>query len=87
MQIFFFDKGERIDEFVEIYNETMQNHNADEYYFFEKKYFEFIKTQMKENLLFGYAEYEGKIVSASIFFLMRNICIIICQERFSSTET
>lgn len=64
----FFDKGEKIDEFVEIYNETMQNHNADEYYFFEKKYFEFIKTQMKENVLFGYAEYEGKIVSASIFF-------------------
>lgn len=64
----FFDKGENIDKFIEIYNETMQNHNADEYYFFEHDYFEFIRTQMKENVLFAYADYEGKIVSASIFF-------------------
>lgn len=62
------DHGERIADFIKIYNETMKNHNADEYYYFDSSYFEFIKSQMRENTIFFYALYDEKIVSASIFF-------------------
>jgi lipid II:glycine glycyltransferase (peptidoglycan interpeptide bridge formation enzyme) len=62
------DHGERLDEFIKVYEQTMQSHNASEYYYFQRQYFEFIRDKMKENIIFFYADYEGKVISASIFF-------------------
>ncbi|MGN0141599.1 MAG: lipid II:glycine glycyltransferase FemX [Roseburia sp.] len=62
------DHGERLDEFIEIYEKTMQKHHAAEYYYFEKQYFEYLRDYMKENVIFFYAVYQEKTISASIFF-------------------
>lgn len=62
------DKGERIAEFIDIYNKTMQKHDADDYYYFEPAYFDYIKDKLYKNMFILYALYEGKVISASIFF-------------------
>lgn len=61
------DHGERINEFMEIYKQTMDMRLADEYYYFEKEYFQYLINNFKDNIIFFYAEYQGKIISASIF--------------------
>lgn len=63
-----YDNGERLDEFEYIYNKTMEMHHADKYYSFQPKYFQYLKERMKKNMIFFYAEYEGNIISSSIFF-------------------
>ena len=62
------DKGERVEEFKKIYDSTMKNNNAEEYYYFEKEYFDYLIHEMNQNLIFFYALYQGLAVSASIFF-------------------
>lgn len=62
------DKGENIDTFIEIYKRTMEQNQADEYYYFAREYFEYILDKMHENTIIFYAFYDEKIISASIFF-------------------
>lgn len=62
------DKGENIDTFIDIYNSTMDGHNAEGYYYFEKKYYEFLIENMKDNIEFFYSYLDGKIIGTSIFF-------------------
>lgn len=64
----FKDHGEHLEEFMEIYNATMKKNNAEDYYYFGRDYFEYIRDNMKDNIIFFYAVYEEKIISASIFF-------------------
>ncbi|MBR1598330.1 MAG: GNAT family N-acetyltransferase [Lachnospiraceae bacterium] len=66
------DQGERLDEFIAIYEETMKHRNAEEYYYFDRSYFDYIIQYMKEYIRFYYAEYQGRIISASIFFYNSN---------------
>lgn len=61
------DKGENLDDFLEIYNITMSYRHADEYYFFEKEYFEYMIKNMKENIIFFHAKKNGIIVSSAMF--------------------
>lgn len=63
----FWDRGEHLDEFLEIYTATMDNHHATDYYYFERTYFEYLIKQMEGHLVFFYAVYEGQIISTSIF--------------------
>lgn len=62
------DRGERIEEFMKIYHQTMEHRVADEYYFFERSYFEYIIRNMGDHMILFYAVYGEKIISASIFF-------------------
>lgn len=62
------DKGEKIDDFIEIYNKTMNKNKASQYYYFEKEYFDYLVNNMKENIIFFYALYDGKPISTSIYF-------------------
>ncbi len=62
------DCGEHLEEFMEIYEATMKNRHAADYYFFDKSYFDFLRNDMSDNTIFFYAVYDGKIISASIFF-------------------
>ncbi|MCI9174002.1 MAG: peptidoglycan bridge formation glycyltransferase FemA/FemB family protein [Lachnospiraceae bacterium] len=62
------DKGERIREFQKIYEATMRNNEAEDYYYFEREYFEYLNHHMKEYIIYFYAVYQGMPVSASIFF-------------------
>lgn len=52
--------------FVKIYNGTMDKDNADKYYYFESGFYESIIRDLKQNATIFYAEYENKIIAASI---------------------
>ncbi len=55
---------ELIAEFEKIYNQRMDSLNASDYYFFDKKFFEYIFEKLDENIELFYAVYEGKIIAA-----------------------
>ena len=69
----FQDKGERLDDFLRIYEHTMQMHEADEYYTFGRDYFEYLIEHMYENINFFYALYENQVISASMFLFNKEI--------------
>lgn len=54
------------DEFIKIYNATMDKDNAEEYYYFKKEFYESIHVDLKDNYEMFWAEYEGKIIAMSI---------------------
>ena len=64
---------ERLDDFISIYNETMQRNDALEYYFFPDSYYgELIKSLGQKIKLFV-AEKDGELISASLFLLTDKI--------------
>ncbi len=62
------DHGERVEEFIKIYEATMKNNGAEDYYYFENQYFDYLIQQMQPYQVFFYAWYQGMPISASIFF-------------------
>ena len=54
------------DEFIKIYNGTMDKDNADKYYYFGKDFYDSILNDLKSEAQIFYAELEGKIIAASI---------------------
>ena len=61
------DKGERISEFIKLYNITMQMHAAEEMYYFETEYYESVIREFKNNIEVFYACLDGNIIGSSIF--------------------
>lgn len=70
--VIYHDKGEYIDEFIRIYNTTMKRDNARSFYFFPKKYYEYMKHNMSEETEYFYAFKDGKMIAASLFFYNEN---------------
>lgn len=68
----FCDNGEYLDAFIDIYNSTMDQKKAQEYYYFSRDYYYFLRDNMKENVIFFYAVYEKRVIGASIFFFNEN---------------
>lgn len=62
------DKGENIEQFISIYNSTMDAHEAQDYYYFDKDYFKYLIDNIHDNIIIFYAHYNEKIISAAIFF-------------------
>ncbi len=63
----FLGKGQSlIDEFIPLYNATMDRDNATSYYYFNKEFYSCIRDDLKQNSLFFYAVYEGKIIAMAI---------------------
>lgn len=63
-----YDSGENIDEFIKIYESTMKNNHAETYYYFERKYYDYILDEMASNTIIFYSYFEESIISAAIFF-------------------
>lgn len=59
---------EEYDAFLELYRQTMGKHNADEYYTFDTRYFDYLRDNLGRHTFLMYAELEGKPISAAIFF-------------------
>lgn len=57
---------ELLELFMDIYNQTMDKDNAEEYYYFKNEYYECILNDLKENATIFYAELNGKVIAASI---------------------
>jgi hypothetical protein len=63
-----------IEEFKDIYNHTMERNNASEYYLFNKEFYDSTVQNLDGNGRIFAAEYEGRIVSASIILLSTICC-------------
>jgi hypothetical protein len=57
---------ELMDQFMEIYNATMQKDNAEEYYYFKRPFYESIDHDLHDNYELFYAMYEGRPIAMSI---------------------
>jgi lipid II:glycine glycyltransferase (peptidoglycan interpeptide bridge formation enzyme) len=54
-------------EFYEMYCETMRQHDAEDYYTFSEKYFEFMSGSLNDNAALFYAMLDGNPVGGSVF--------------------
>ena len=61
------DFGENMNEFIKIYEETMKFHNASNYYYFGREYFDYLIKKFSKNIVVFYGMYKSKIISAAIF--------------------
>lgn len=62
-----YGKGpELFDQFIPIYNATMDRDNASSYYYFSKQFYASIDQFLNDNYLIFYAEYKGQIIAISI---------------------
>jgi len=66
-------KFEFLDEFLEIYHGTMKKNNANKYYFFPKKFFEFIRTNFNNNYVLFASKVNNKIVSVELAIYDKDI--------------
>ena len=68
----FSDSGEHLEDFIRIYNATMERNQAEDYYYFKRDYFEYLQRELKHNMVYFYAVWEQKIISAAMFFYNEN---------------
>lgn len=54
------------DRFIEIYNATMDKDNAEEYYYFQRPFYESIHKDLHDNYELFYAKLDEKIIAMSI---------------------
>ena len=59
-------------DFIRIYNATMEKDNADAYYYFGEDFYKSIHEDLYDNYEMFYATYEGKIISMSIIIFANN---------------
>lgn len=64
---------EYFDDFSRIYFDTMKNLSATEYYFFSNQYLFSMKSAKDFKVIIILAEYEGKVIAASMFVLSKYI--------------
>ena len=56
-------------EFVSIYEKTMNHDDADDYYYFSEEFYDSILTDLKDHAVIYYAQYEEKVIAASIMLM------------------
>ncbi|MEI3421512.1 MAG: peptidoglycan bridge formation glycyltransferase FemA/FemB family protein [Butyricimonas faecihominis] len=71
---------ELFQDFMCIYNATMDRDNAEEYYYFNREFYRSIYEDLSGHYEIFYATYAGQIIAMSIFCLPTSKCIIICRE-------
>lgn len=62
-----------LDEFINIYNSTMDRNEAAEYYYFEVEYFNNIINNFKENVVLVKAIYDEKTIASGLYFIFNKI--------------
>lgn len=60
------------DLFREMYDQTMRNVNAEDFYFFPAGYYDRFKETFGDNLILCFAMYEGKPISGSMFMFSKD---------------
>lgn len=66
VEIFWGRDPKLFDKFITLYNATMDKDNAEDYYYFDKDFYDSILSDLKNNSLMFYAMYENKIIAMSI---------------------
>jgi hypothetical protein len=62
-----------LDNFITMYNETMDHAMASSYYYFSKEYFLKCKDLIRDSIKLFIAEKNGAVISAAMFFLSNGI--------------
>jgi len=70
------------EDFINLYNLTMDKVGASKDYYFGKKYFYLLKRKLGKYLKLFIAKYEGKIISAALF----SLCNYIVQYHLSGSD-
>ena len=66
-------EGKTIDEFLNIYYQTMDSNDAKKDYYFTKEFFNILNT-MKDNIVYFNVLYKGKIISTELVIYCNNNC-------------
>lgn len=72
VEIFHGKNWSLFEEFIRIYNATMEDNHADSYYFFDKEFYASIHNDLNDNYEMFYAVYREKIISMSIIIYANN---------------
>lgn len=67
LQVYWARDIDLIDDFMEVYNATMDKDNAETYYYFQKEFYESILMDLKQHALWFYAKKDSEIASIAIF--------------------
>lgn len=65
-------KEEKLNEFIKIYEETMDRDNAEEYYYFKKEYYDCLFNDLKDETVIFNSELDRKMLSNCIIFKTNN---------------
>jgi len=74
LQIIIENNLDHLDDFLHIYDETMDRNNADSYYYFGRKYFEDIASLLPYNFMYFHVVKNGKVVSTEL---------VLCSEDYA----
>ena len=66
VEIYWGRSPELIDEFIPLYNTTMNKDDATDYYYFKKEFYKSVLEDLRYNSLIFYALYDQKIISMSM---------------------
>jgi hypothetical protein len=67
---FFYEENlNHIDDFLTIYKRTLKRNNANNFYYFEAKFFQEIKKNLSDKFVFYYAVVDNKIISCELVLL------------------
>lgn len=72
VEIYWGRNSELMDEFIDIYNNTMNKVKAKKYYYFNEDFYNSILNDLKYNFLIFYAVYEEKNIAMSIILFSNN---------------
>lgn len=62
-----------IESFIDIYNTTMERHNAGQFYYFNREYFYAMKDKFQDDILTISVKFEDEIIAMGLYFLSGDI--------------
>jgi len=73
LRIEFDEKGHRLEEFLKLYDLTMERTGADKYYYFSKDFFEHL-NQLEEGSVFVHVLYEDQVIASTLTLFDKENC-------------
>ncbi|WP_245844500.1 GNAT family N-acetyltransferase [Salinicoccus kekensis] len=71
---FHIDRGfKNVEPFIDIYNLTMERHNATQFYYFNREYFYALKDKFGDDLMTISVKFEDKIIAMGLYFLSGDV--------------
>ncbi|UJF26175.1 GNAT family N-acetyltransferase [Planococcus sp. 107-1] len=72
IKIYWGRNSQLIENFIEMYNATMEKDNAKDYYYFKEDFYASVLEDLRYNSMIFYAVYEEKIISMSMILFSNN---------------
>lgn len=65
-------ESDDFETFRKLYDDTMTNLNAENYYFFPQSYYDEYKASFKDNSILYFAMFDGKVIAGSMFMFSKD---------------